>query len=414
MRRIVWSPDADATYLIRDDMSLRSTRGEIGRICSALRTGDAAGARRQFPRLVEMIERAGLGDETVRLDIVQRSPHLRRLQIEVALACNLHCNYCYSTSGPNRRERLSSAQVLKLLDDATAMGCLSVDFTGGEFLMDPDALRYLDRAHDLGLATTIHTNGTIVNEAVIDVLCRTRPRAVQISVDSHLSLVHDQIRGSRNALRRTFATIERLTRANLPVRLSMMVHRANLNQAADSIRFFRTTFPKVHINIDRIIAVGSAVATDTVTNEEFWSVVSEFRDPALSVGKICDDVSSPSPFEPECGVAYSFVYATAEGELASCPTMTGREDPRFRGPNLADISLAEAWYDSDHFVAFRDTNCENVRTCPAGSACGGGCRSNAYADTGNITGPDIIACNTRKNPGKVFVDFPKLYKRSAT
>ena len=38
-------------------------------------------------------------------------PHLQRVQIEALLTCNLSCSYCYSTSGPGRKERLSHGKL---------------------------------------------------------------------------------------------------------------------------------------------------------------------------------------------------------------------------------------------------------------------------------------------------------------
>ena len=38
-------------------------------------------------------------------------PHLQRVQIEALLTCNLSCSYCYPTSGPGRKERLSHGKL---------------------------------------------------------------------------------------------------------------------------------------------------------------------------------------------------------------------------------------------------------------------------------------------------------------
>jgi radical SAM protein with 4Fe4S-binding SPASM domain len=344
---------------------------------------------------------------------VARYPHLKRMQIEVSLRCNLSCGYCYSMSGPGHRNHLSTRQILSLIEQADSLGVLGIDFTGGELLLHPDWREMVALARSTGIAVTIHTNGTLIKQETAAALKLLGVGAIQVALDSHIAEIHDLSRGHRGALERTLRGLDLLAEQQLPTRLSIMAHRGNIDTLSQTIIFMRRRYPRAIINIDRVIATGGALSTDTgLGAQEFWEFLKPYLSSSVRAGRVCESPGSES-FEPECGVAYSYVYITAQGEIAACPTMTSRESPAFQGPAIGDgpvgQALAHAWYDSAFFTGFRHTNCENVAVCPAGSACGGGCRSNAYAESGRVTAPDVVACNIRKNPTKVFVDFPKRY-----
>jgi pyrroloquinoline quinone biosynthesis protein E len=366
-----------------------------------------------YPNFAAATADAGWLAESVRYVRIPAGPHLKRVQIEVALRCNLQCSYCYSVSGPAERTALTGDEVRDILRQSAELGVLSVDFTGGEFFLDPDWESYLQLTNSLGIAFTLHTNGTTLTPRVIEKLRLYLPDVVQVSIDSHEEFVHDQARGKRGALRRTLQGLDRLAVAGMRTRISLMAHRDNLSTIGLTAAYLADRYPRAQINLDRVVAVGGAVqAGNGISARQFWDVVTPLRSNTVTTNKVCESPLGGA-FEPECGMAYSYVYITASGEIAACPTMTGREEGRFLGPNIREHSLGDAWYRSAFFNSFRGTNCMNVRSCPSGSTCGGGCRSRAYTETGDVNAPDVVACNLNKNPGKTFIDYLSLYQRVA-
>lgn len=118
---------------------------------------------------------------------VKHLPHLKRLQIELTTRCNLRCSYCYSESGPTKTSALSSDQVCATLSQAHDMGCIWVDFTGGEFFLYQQWQEVLSYARSLGLVTTVHTNGTPLSDGNVAYLAERKIRALQVSLESHNS-----------------------------------------------------------------------------------------------------------------------------------------------------------------------------------------------------------------------------------
>ncbi|MGW2404008.1 radical SAM/SPASM domain-containing protein [Streptomyces sp. NPDC001739] len=339
---------------------------------------------------------------------VNREPWLRRLQIEVGLTCNFSCDYCYSGSAPTRPERLSGEVIANLLQQADALGTAEVCLTGGEFLIHPAWKEILREGRRLGLVIDVHTNGYRLNDKAIEYLVENGVRQVQVTMESHSEIIHEEIRGIRGSWSRTVANIKAARNAGLQTKVITQVHRKNIETIDETARWIIHELQS-EIYLDRIVG-GSNHHNLQVTESEFWQAVAPLYGIGASATRICTPHDTGDPqVEPECGVAHSFVYVTADGEIALCPTMTSRESTEFAGPNIREVSLSDAWHEHDLFTENRGLNCENTSHCPAAKKCTGGCRSNAYAMTGNKHAPDVIACNVNKNPGTVFVDFLHRY-----
>lgn len=341
---------------------------------------------------------------------------LERIQIEFTTLCNLRCSYCYSESGPTKSSALTLQQVRGILSEACSLGCTWVDFTGGEFFLYRHWEEALAFARNLGLVVTIHTNGMALTQANVTTLVNRGIRTVQVSLDSHLATVHDAARGMPGALDKTVAGIRRAVQAGLKVKACVMVHKQNRDAVADTVRWLNAEIG-VPVMLDRIIkAGGELTAAMGLETREYYEIIAPLIGRNVVSSKICESPAAASGAErrvqPACGVAHNFVYITADGEFALCPTMTSRDRPIFAGPRIAQMGLTQAWLSSYYFNGYRHLNCANAGICPAATKCGGGCRSNAYVETGELTAPDALACNVQKNATVKFVDFRERYAAS--
>jgi AdoMet-dependent heme synthase len=341
---------------------------------------------------------------------VDKDPLLRTVQIELSLRCNLSCSYCYSESGPHRSDHLSADDVCRILADAEEMGVTWIDFTGGEFFLFREWQTVLHRARSLGLVVSLHTNGILLTERNVDFIVASGVRHIQVSADSHIAEVHDRARGSRGAFDRLVKGIQVARSRGVDVTVSLIAHRENKQHFVEAAQWFAGLGTKVIL--DRVVRVGGELHVGMgISTAEFYETVAPLvADSRIRAGKICQTAGSAGGrVEPDCGVAHSFVYVTAGGEYALCPTMTSREEAMFAGPLVSEMSLQDAWERSELFNRLRYINCENTGRCPAASACGGGCRSNAYIDGGRLDAPDVLSCNMNKNGGLTFLDFPTRY-----
>jgi radical SAM protein with 4Fe4S-binding SPASM domain len=413
MKRVVWDPGGDVTHLV-DKSGFRVVSGEIGRILDALRHPDPhvrVTTREAYPAAVRALEQADMTSETgCRLVRIEQAPHLKRVQVEIGARCNLRCSYCFSSRGPEDGRRLPRQSVLDVIGECDRLGVLGLDLTGGEPLLDPDWELYVTTARSAGIAVFLQTNGTLVDERAVRVMETAGVAGVQVSLDSHTATVNDAGRGSEGALAAAFRGMELIHASSVPLQITLMTYGANAGHVVDSIRYLAARFRKAVINIDRVIALRPDPAVELLSAEEHWKALRPFLGRNVRTGKVCE-TPGMGPGEPQCGVGYSLVYITAEGEVAACPTMTGRESAELRGPSLDEGGLARAWYDSAFFARFRFTNCGVADRCEVGRQCGGGCRSNAYRDVGATDAPDVVECNLRRNATRTWIDFPRRYEQ---
>ena len=127
---------------------------------------------------------------------VLRTDHLRELWLHVTNRCNLACNHCLFSSGPDQAKEMPLESVLALADQAAALGCRVFALTGGEPFIHRDFPGILDGllAHE-GANVVVLTNGTLLRRFG-DRLVQwvSRGLHLQISVDG-LEAQHDRIRG---------------------------------------------------------------------------------------------------------------------------------------------------------------------------------------------------------------------------
>lgn len=158
-----------------------------------------------------------------------RAPFLASAKLKLVDGCNLRCFMCDYWKR-DRAGDLTTAEVLRLLDDLRALGCEKVHFSGGELFLRPDALDLLGRAHALGMRVNLTTNGTVLPKERLKALLRLPPRSLTFSVDSPDPRVHDALRGQEGAHKRTTKALDgalRWRRRKTRIRVNTVLSRRN-------------------------------------------------------------------------------------------------------------------------------------------------------------------------------------------
>jgi MoaA/NifB/PqqE/SkfB family radical SAM enzyme len=92
------------------------------------------------------------------------------LQIHPTRRCNIQCLHCYSRSGPGVTESLDIEVLLRAVNDAAALGYDVVGVSGGEPMLYRPLTTLLRAAHDLGMRTTVTSNGMLLTERRLEAL----------------------------------------------------------------------------------------------------------------------------------------------------------------------------------------------------------------------------------------------------
>ena len=160
-----------------------------------------------------------------------------QVSYEITNACNLKCKHCCNTSTLDDFGGMSLERVKFLVDDLSDINANSIYMSGGEPTRYPGFMEIVDYIHAKGIDLALATNGTEIEHVMpaLRTFSSTR-EGVFISLDG-LGPVHDRLRGVEGAFDKTVASIRRLLAEGIPVRISSVVWKDNVDQLEDIVKF---------------------------------------------------------------------------------------------------------------------------------------------------------------------------------
>lgn len=109
----------------------------------------------------------------------EKRPLLQWLDLELTERCNLDCQHCCVNLPAGdfkaKEKELPTDGIKKILEQAAALGCLTVRFTGGEPLLRDDFAELYAFARRLGLKVVLFTNATLVTPRLAELFCKIPP-----------------------------------------------------------------------------------------------------------------------------------------------------------------------------------------------------------------------------------------------
>jgi len=168
---------------------------------------------------------------------LQEQRGFRPLYVKVKLiyGCNLKCEMCNHWR-EHREAPLPMPRFREVLQELASLGCQKIHLSGGEPLLRGEVPELISTATAAGLRVTMTSNGTLISKDMAKSLLRAGLRGVNISVDSPIRKIHDKIRGSAGAWKKTLRAIEYFRRysskGKITIRLNTVVSRWNYDSLA--------------------------------------------------------------------------------------------------------------------------------------------------------------------------------------
>lgn len=139
--------------------------------------------------------------------------------------CNLSCKHCYA-SRFNRYKELTEEEALKLVEDASKIPTKHISFTGGEVFMRKDVMNILRYAAELGIETSVVTNGLLITKEIARELAQYST-FVYLSIDGAEKETHESIRG-KGTWEKVLLASHELHKHGVKFATIMCVNRKNL------------------------------------------------------------------------------------------------------------------------------------------------------------------------------------------
>lgn len=328
-----------------------------------------------------------------------RTDRLREFWIQVNDFCNLACEHCLVSSGPDRGHGLPAPVLQGAIDRAVALGAERFYLTGGEPLARVDVIELVEhivRAHERELV--ILTNGTLLKGERLRALAAVpsdRLR-VQISLDGASPAVNDPLRGD-GTFERIREGIRAAVDAGLRTTITMVLLRHNLADAAAVVELAADLHvPNVHLlwpHLRGRVLTGPFAKLPAAS--DILETVRRAREVARARGVTIDNVEElrlrfdgvPGVKNDLAGAGWTSLCLSTDGGIYPSASTAGVRE--LHCGSILDTSLEEIWKESSVLRELREATVDQkvqCRTCHFKFLCGGGDFEHGYWASGGSTG----------------------------
>jgi PqqA peptide cyclase len=336
------------------------------------------------------------------------APRPYALLAEITYRCPLHCPYCSNPTQVRNDGELATEEWTRVIREAAALGVLQIGFSGGEPLVRRDLPDLVRAAREANLYTNLITSGIGLDDNRVGALRDAGLESVQLSFQSDITDLADEIAGTR-AHQRKLDAAAKIRAAGIPLSLNFVIHRRNIDRLPQMIELAESLSAK-RVELANVQFYGWAFlnrATLLPTREQ----VVRAREIATAAkarlaGKIDIFYVLPDYYETRpkpCLNGWGQRYLTVNpiGEVLPCP-IASSAIPDLRFENVRTRELDWIWRESESFNRFRGTEWmpEPCRSCPQKEIDFGGCRCQAALLTGNAVNTDPV-CDLSLNRGSV-------------
>lgn len=313
----------------------------------------------------------------------------KSLNINVTQICNLKCSYCAAGGDGTYGDPVKRIEIEKTLPQLNYFISklengerFHISFLGGEPLLFPAGIRAICEyvsavALEKGFIPSykITTNGTLVNDEIVDLLSEFKPTLV-ISFDGVPEIV-DRFRPLKNNKSTAEAIVRTIGRLNNSRHMigPLAVHAVFTNEhtaVLETYNYFR------QFNFDWFDFIYSVSDEDTGANDAFMKQVALTAENAWSLGgeselrkiylfdNYFERLDSQEKLENHCGLGKSLAVIDSRNQIFNCPWTVGQSENQIG---------SGAWIDESKTEFYAETLIErnDCGSCWAKFMCGGGC-----------------------------------------
>ncbi|HEU5442454.1 MAG TPA: pyrroloquinoline quinone biosynthesis protein PqqE [Steroidobacteraceae bacterium] len=320
------------------------------------------------------------------------------LLLELTYRCPLHCVFCYNPTdfGTVGRE-LETAEWLRVLQEARALGSVQLGLSGGEPLVRDDLETIVAAAHQLGFYTNLITSGVGLTETRLRALKDGGLDHIQLSFQDSTRQMNDFLSSTRTfELKSRVAAL--IKQYRYPMVLNVVLHRLNIDHVEDILNMAERMGAE-YVELANTQYYGWAwrnreqLLPSRAQLRRAEEVTARFRERVgsrMRIFFVVPDYFETRPKPCMSGLGRVFLGIAPDGTALPC--QAARMLPGLDFPSVREASIRSIWYDSPAFNRYRgeDWMKEPCRSCPERARDFGGCRCQAYLLTGDPANADPV------------------------
>ena len=159
-------------------------------------------------------------------NVTEQKSAPNRMDVSITYTCNNRCPHCYLPSNKDPAGTLTTEQWKQVIDKLWSLGIPQIVYSGGECTQQADKLVELV-AHAKQFVTGIISNGTLVTKQLAVDLRKAELDWIQITLNSHKGITHDQMEGRPGAYDETLRGIRNSITAGIVTNVNMTLTQKN-------------------------------------------------------------------------------------------------------------------------------------------------------------------------------------------
>lgn len=334
---------------------------------------------------------------TVSVAPIVGMPNPIGILMELTHRCPLHCPYCSNPLELDRRsQEMDTATVLRVLDEAAALGILHVHLSGGEPTARQDIVEITARCASAGLYSNLITSGVGRALAVLPALADAGLDHVQLSLQGIDVASADRVAGLKGSHETKMRFAEEIARLGLALTVNAVIHRGNIDQVEGFIALAQALGAR-RLEIAHTQYYGWAYKNraalmparpDVDRSLRIVDAARKRLSGSLVIDLVVPDYYALRPKACAGGWGRKLMNVAPSGKVLPCHA--AESIPGLDFWYVQDHSLADIWRGSPAFNAYRGTDWmpEPCRSCERKEIDWGGCRCQALALLGDAAATD--------------------------
>ena len=317
--------------------------------------------------------------------------------LELTHRCPLQCPYC---SNPLELERakgeLSTAEWMRVMDEAAELGILQVHFSGGEPAVRRDLSQLVAHARGAGLYSNLITSGVTLDRPGVATLAEAGLDHVQLSMQDVDHQTAAYIANYPGVQGKKLAFARSVREVGLPLTVNAVINRHNVARVERMIDL-AVELGAGRVEVAHVQYYGWAIRNRAALMPTLAQVEEATRQVEAARerlrGRIVIDYVVPDYYarQPKAcmgGWGRQFLNITPSGDVLPCHA--AQTIPGLLFDSIRSKPLAEIWAASQAFDRFRGTDWmpEPCRSCDQREVDWGGCRCQALAIAGDAAATD--------------------------
>lgn len=337
------------------------------------------------------------------------------LLAELTYRCPLQCPYCSNPIDFARRsDELSTADWMRVLNEARQLGAMQLGFSGGEPLLRHDLEELIGEARRLGYYSNLITSGVGMDEERVARFKQAGLDHIQVSFQASSEELNNFLGGTASFQHKL--DMARAVKAHgYPMVLNIVIHRQNIDQIEDIIRMtidLKADFVELastqyygwsKLNLDALLPTREQLRNAEAVARRYQQTMKD----RMKIIYVVPDYYEERP--KACMNGWGSIFLTIAPDGTALPCHAAQQLPGLTFPNVRDQSIEDIWSRSSAFQHFRGFEWmqEPCRSCPDKAKDFGGCRCQAYMMTGDATAADPV-CAKSPHHGKLSAEVERI------